>query len=122
MTTDKDAQDNFDQEAALTTAEKEVWGPFADATHEIAPRPEFAAQLEARLLAAAEPLAQTEAQPIETATTPILTRPPSRSISNMLRSGRKLFQLPQARFASVGLALGLVMVAVLVGMAALSNV
>jgi WD40 repeat protein/thiol-disulfide isomerase/thioredoxin len=111
-------QDN-ENEAALTAAEREVWGPFVDAAHEIAPRPEFAAQLEARLLAMGQLAAATEAEAGRDAVTEPQPASPRANRKPVARAGllQRILQSPGTRFAMTGVVLGVVMVAVLAVMA-----
>jgi outer membrane lipoprotein-sorting protein len=105
MPTDKSNPDEFDLDAGLTTAEREVWGPLLDATYQIKPRPEFAQELEARLLAnATQPTMQPQSQ---------MAAQEQGWIGSIPFRGRRREPSRGFRLVFQGLALALVMVTVL---------
>lgn len=107
-------RDNFDLDKALVEEEQAVFESLRTEIQQIAPRAEFAQQLEARLREAAEPLVEPTVAPVEQGSASVLTRPRPRPLSHVIRSGLRLLRLPRARFASVGLVIGMLIVGVLV--------
>jgi hypothetical protein len=108
MATDNDGVSELDVDRALHAAEREVWGGFLDATHEIRPRSEFARQLEDRLLASARAQSAGPISVEAQLASPLAARPKSAPWPP------GLFRRGGLRLSLVGAGVGLAMVALLV--------